>query len=180
VCPITDTETQFQASAVEGNQSDRAMPDAVVDVAGKDISEANVAEEKVGLFAKFRWTKKDGKETGVEPAEGPKALPPVPFLKLFRFTTRSEKFMMMFGAACSFLHGAVLPLFTVVFGSVLETLSKPNPKGSQLVSEIGGVAKVWLISGDEAAVVCSYGGNQRSYSCNSLSFARSDFFLMSY
>jgi hypothetical protein len=121
------------------------MPDAVVDVAGKDISEADSAEEKGGFFAKFRRSKKDGKETSDEAAEVEKALPPVPFLKLFRFTTRTEKVMMVIGAVCAFLHGSLLPMFTIVFGSVLETFSKPNPNGSELVSEIGGAAKVCLV-----------------------------------
>jgi hypothetical protein len=155
-CPIAYC-TDAVAGQVQSKEiiRDRTMPDAVVDVAGKDISEADAAdaaEEKVGLFAKFRRTKKDEKETSDDTAVGEKALPPVPFLKLFRFTTRTEKVMMVSGAVCAFLHGSLLPLFTIVFGSVLETFSKPSPNGSELVSEIGGVAKVCLFRSDEAVV----------------------------
>jgi hypothetical protein len=76
------------------------MPDAVVYLAGKDISEADAAEEKVGLFAKFRRPKKYQKETRNEPAEGEKALPPVPFLAFSLHNAYRESHGDYWGGLC--------------------------------------------------------------------------------
>lgn len=65
----------------------------------------------------------------------------VPFLKLFRFTTPTERIMMALGSFCAILHGALLPVWTIVFGDVIDSFSS-TPSREKIVDEIGGVSKV--------------------------------------
>jgi hypothetical protein len=130
------------------------MSDAEVDALGKaTIIEAASAEVRAGLFARFYRAKNNVRDSGDRGVEDENAQSPVPFLKLFCFTTRTEKAMMVCGAVSAFLHGAKLPMFATVFGSVVETFSKPNPNMSQLAKEIGSVAKVCSFRTGEAGVV---------------------------
>jgi ATP-binding cassette, subfamily B (MDR/TAP), member 1 len=77
-------------------------------------------------------------------AEKPKP-PSVPFRKLFRFTTPVEKAMMAFSVLCAFLHGGMLPLWTIVFGSVIDSFASPDTDPKKLVSDIGGLSKWFVI-----------------------------------
>lgn len=70
--------------------------------------------------------------------------PPVPFIKLFRFTTPAEKAMMAFSSICAVIHGALLPLWTIVFGDVISSFSDDTVNEDELVRKIGGIAKVCL------------------------------------
>jgi hypothetical protein len=136
----TPLKVQFSCKRIKRKGE---MPDEVVDMLGKDtFTKAASAEEKVGLLGRFYRAKNYVRKTAGQDVEGERVQSPVPFLKLFCFTTRTEKFMLVCGAVCAFLHGAMLPMFAIVFGSVVETFSKHNSNMSQLAKEIGSVAKV--------------------------------------
>jgi hypothetical protein len=96
------------------------------------------SEEKAGLLERLRGRR----QTSGEPAEEEQTLRPVPFMQLFRFTTPSEKALMLAGAICAALHGALLPMFEIIFGAVLQAFSDKNTSGQRLVSEIGAISKV--------------------------------------
>jgi ATP-binding cassette, subfamily B (MDR/TAP), member 1 len=100
------------------------------------------------LFGKGR--KASPGEDAAPAAEKP---PTVPFIKLFRFTTTVEKLMMAFGCVCAFLHGAMLPLWTIVFGSVINALASPDMDMAKLVKDIGGLAKWFVVLAVIAFVV---------------------------
>lgn len=68
--------------------------------------------------------------------------PAVPFYNLFRFTTPTEKAMMAFSSLCAAIHGALLPLWTIVFGDVISAFSDDSVTEDELVSKIGGISKV--------------------------------------
>jgi ABC-type multidrug transport system fused ATPase/permease subunit len=51
---------------------------------------------------------------------------------------------MLFSCLCAAMHGALLPMWTIIVGSIVTTFSNPKLT-SRLVSEIGGVAKWYLI-----------------------------------
>jgi ABC-type multidrug transport system fused ATPase/permease subunit len=70
--------------------------------------------------------------------------PKVSFIRLYRFATTAEKCMMLFSCLCAAMHGALLPMWTIIVGSIVTTFSNPKLT-SRLVSEIGGVAKWYLI-----------------------------------
>jgi ATP-binding cassette, subfamily B (MDR/TAP), member 1 len=70
--------------------------------------------------------------------------PAVSFFGLYRFTTPSEKLMMLISCVCAVVHGAMLPMWTIIVGSIVTTFSNPKLT-SVLVRQIGGVAKWYLI-----------------------------------
>jgi ATP-binding cassette, subfamily B (MDR/TAP), member 1 len=79
--------------------------------------------------------------------------PTVPFFKLFRFTTRVEKLMMAFSCLCAFLHGAILPLWTIALGSIIEVLAKSTPDEKNLVRDVSSLAKWFIVLAVVAFVV---------------------------
>jgi ATP-binding cassette, subfamily B (MDR/TAP), member 1 len=116
-------------------------PKHEVEVAG-DVKEAAApAPAPKSLLARLFGKDKNGKDTA-DAAEKP---PSVPFFKLFRFTTPVEKLMMAFGCLCAVAHGAMLPLWTIVFGSVINSFATPNPNNEKLVKDVGGLAKWFVI-----------------------------------
>jgi len=42
--------------------------------------------------------------------------PTVPFLKLFRFASRKDKFLMTIGGIAAALNGIAMPAFSLIFG----------------------------------------------------------------
>lgn len=80
----------------------------------------------------------------------PKA-PRVSFLQLFRYTTRREKAYMALGCLAAAVHGALLPVWTIFFGGVIEEFGLAQGDGDEgiarVVDAIGGQAKWFLILG---------------------------------
>lgn len=108
------------------------------------------AEEKTPPEKTRRLFGKRKKADEDENAEKEEKPPSVPYFKLFRFTTPTEKFLMLIASVCAVLHGALLPLWTIVFGGVLDTFADSQPPNQtvsdeDLVSEIGGISKWFLI-----------------------------------
>jgi ATP-binding cassette, subfamily B (MDR/TAP), member 1 len=118
----------------EGIQTD---PEGDEMPTSKDTSAGAPRLSRLAKFVNV-LTKSEGEQAATEHP------PTVPFLKLFRFTTRVEKLMMTFSCLCAFIHGAILPLWTIALGSVIEVLAKSTPDDKTLVSEISGLAK-WFI-----------------------------------
>ena len=50
-------------------------------------------------------------------------MPMVPFGQLFRFATRRDWLLMLVGAISAVLHGAMQPVFAIVFGEILNDFS---------------------------------------------------------
>lgn len=70
---------------------------------------------RLNVFGKKKKKKDDGEN---ENKDDSKKYPPVSFIGLFRYATRAEKVQMAIACVCATLHGAALPLFTIVFGQV--------------------------------------------------------------
>eukprot|EP00292_Cryptomonas_paramecium_P007325 CAMPEP_0113704570 /NCGR_PEP_ID=MMETSP0038_2-20120614/26597_1 /TAXON_ID=2898 /ORGANISM="Cryptomonas paramecium" /LENGTH=542 /DNA_ID=CAMNT_0000629375 /DNA_START=25 /DNA_END=1650 /DNA_ORIENTATION=- /assembly_acc=CAM_ASM_000170 len=66
--------------------------------------------------------------------------PKVPIGQLFRYSTKGDKILMVFGSLCAMAVGCVFPLFTIIFGKVLDILNDPksisdlNYQGEQIRS----------------------------------------------
>lgn len=76
------------------------------------------------------------------------SLPPIPFFQLFAYSTPAERWLMAFACVAAIAHGTILPLFTIIFGSIIDVFGVTSADQSQLdtlTSEIGGVAKWFLI-----------------------------------
>jgi ATP-binding cassette, subfamily B (MDR/TAP), member 1 len=131
------------------------MADVVVDTtpgpSGDAKSTAAVAEQsKPGFLARLRGGKANEAAGVLAGATGP---PPVPFVKLFRFTTRKEKLLMALGCLAAAIHGALTPMFTILFGNVIQTFGESDQgDSSHVVSSIGGLAKWFLVLGGIAFV----------------------------
>ena len=74
--------------------------------------------------AKGKWPgffgKKNKEDEGNEKADGDETprLPPIPYFKLYRFCTGKEKILVFIAFVSAALHGAILPMFTIIFGKV--------------------------------------------------------------
>ena len=62
--------------------------------------------------------KTNGKE---EPAK-----PTVPFSKLFRFATKTDKLLMTIGALAAAVNGFAMPAFSFIFGQMIDQFSPGN------------------------------------------------------
>lgn len=78
-------------------------------------------------------------------------LPPVPFLKLFKYASRREFFLMALACAAAIMHGTLLPLFTIIFGEVINVYGDPD-ESSNITDEVGNLAKWFLVLGAVAFV----------------------------
>lgn len=58
----------------------------------------------------------------ISPAEKPAENLPksVPYSKLFRFASTSDKFLMVIGVTAALINGFALPAFSFVFGEMID------------------------------------------------------------
>lgn len=76
------------------------------------------------------------------------SLPPVKFKELFAYAERSEIWLMIIACISAAVHGTLMPLFTIIFGSVIDAFGVSVGDPSQLeevTSEVGAAAKWFLI-----------------------------------
>lgn len=77
----------------------------------------------------------------------------VPFLQLFAYATNAELYYMIISIPAAIAHGTILPLFTIIFGSVIDIFGgTDNVQGStdfvdikKITGEVGGIAKWFLV-----------------------------------
>mmetsp|Transcript_13835 Transcript_13835/g.23609 ORF Transcript_13835/g.23609 Transcript_13835/m.23609 type:complete len:1415 (+) Transcript_13835:1379-5623(+) len=97
-----------------------------------------LAEEREHGFFQTVMTKvrtKDRKAGKKEKAEvkenlnkdGDSELPPVKFLSLFQFADRTDKILIVIAIICSVCHGALTPMFTIIFGDIVNALGESDP-----------------------------------------------------
>lgn len=96
------------------------------------------------LESRRRRDAKSSSSSSASSAAAP-VMPPVPFKDLFRYTTRHEKLLMVISIVAAIIHGALLPLWTILFGDVIDSFVNPEISQAEIVSEIGGVAKWFLV-----------------------------------
>jgi ATP-binding cassette subfamily B (MDR/TAP) protein 1 len=92
------------------------------------------AEEPESEMAGGKVAPNNGKP---ENDEKGKKKPRVPVGQLYRYATTGDKLLMVFGSLCAMAVGCVFPLFTIIFGKVLDVLNDPatsSDKGKQAES----------------------------------------------
>ena len=77
-------------------------------------------------------------------------LPPVPFAKLYTFATPLDRACIALGCASAAASGAILPLFSLIFGSALNTLNDPT---ANIISEINTLSLYFLLIAIGAALL---------------------------
>ncbi|KAI0558615.1 ABC transporter [Gracilaria domingensis] len=75
----------------------------------------------------------------------------VPFKELFAYATRAELRYMFISIPAAAVHGCILPLFTIVFGDVINAFGGTDDTGEgavaldEITSTVGGIAKWFLV-----------------------------------
>lgn len=91
--------------------------------AGEDAA----SKKPKGIAGWFSSKKKnqDDKDADKKPEEksGP---PPVKFLELFRYANTMEKIFVLLASLAAAGHGAIMPLFTIIFGDVRLNSVRPT------------------------------------------------------
>lgn len=77
-------------------------------------------------------------------------LPPVPFKKLYTFATPADKARVVLACVCAAASGAILPLFSLVFGSSLNAL---NDSTDAIVERINDLSLKFLLIAIGASVL---------------------------
>lgn len=112
------------------------------------VPEVDQAPPKPSFLAKLRKPKKQA-----APEEGEPRLPPVKFITLFKYAERSEIILMLIAFVAAAAHGSLMPLFSVLFGEIINKFTSTDDSGGNLdqipveeiTAEIGSVAKYFLI-----------------------------------
>eukprot|EP00760_Papus_ankaliazontas_P023695 PhM_4_TR2080/c6_g1_i4/m.72175/K05658/ABCB1, CD243; ATP-binding cassette, subfamily B (MDR/TAP), member 1 len=60
---------------------------------------------------------------------------PVPFLALFRYADRTDRWLMLAGAVGAFLNGCCIPVFVHIFGRLIDSLSNDTSDIEEEVSK---------------------------------------------
>jgi ATP-binding cassette, subfamily B (MDR/TAP), member 1 len=134
------------------------MADILVDTTLDSIARGGwdgrdgMAEPKPGFLERLRSAGKKREDIRNTTNAGP---PPVPFMQLFRFTTRKEKVLMAVSCLAACIHGAIVPAVEIFFGAVIQDFGEADRQGdsSKVVSTIGNSAKWFLVLGGVAFVM---------------------------
>ena len=80
-------------------------------------------------------------------------LPPVPFKKLYTYANRGDRVKVGVSCFCGAASGAILPLFSLVFGKALNTLNDPF---ADVTAEINKLALyfLWIAIGASFLTFC--------------------------
>jgi ABC-type multidrug transport system fused ATPase/permease subunit len=96
----------------------------------------------------------DPKAALLAPTAGPDAKatapPRVPILSLWRFATHTELWMVALGSVAAIMHGALMPLFTLLFGDVIDSFGPGN--GDALQDNVAAICVRFVILGGIAGV----------------------------
>ena len=130
-----------------------SVPSSLVDPADRvplnltapNDSTTQVAPSDDGKKGFFKRKKKPKKE------EDPDAPKPVPLLKLFRFATPFEVFIMIIGLILSSASGAAQPLMTLIFGRLTNTFNIYSVLVMQIQQEGGSTPEALAALADAKA-----------------------------
>ena len=85
-----------------------------------------------------------------KPAPSVLGLPPVQFSKLYTFATPADRAKVALACVCAAASGSILPLFSLVFGSALNSLNDPT---SSIVESINRLSLYFLLIAIGASVL---------------------------
>ena len=77
-------------------------------------------------------------------------LPPVPFSRLYSYSTACEMALVLLACAAGAGSGAVLPLFSIIFGSALNAVNDPS---ADIVASVSALALRFLYIAVAAAAL---------------------------
>ena len=77
-----------------------------------------------------------GPPGGRKPAPSVLGLPPVPFRKLYTFASHGDVALVVVACVSGAISGAILPLFSIVFGASLNVLNNPTADIVALINQL--------------------------------------------
>lgn len=91
------------------------------------------------------------------------SIPPLPYWKLFRYTNFFDRFMLLISMVFAVIHGAMLPILTLVFGRAIDEFGmlyvpEDNPSympPAEVGESIGNTTQIFLILSFVSFVVSS-------------------------
>lgn len=119
------------------------VSDEIAELKGNDkpnqdpTSSSAGKKQKQGFFSRFK-KKKDEKIEEEKP-------PSVKYSQLYQYATRNEKILIFVAFLCAALHGCIQPLFTVLFGAIIDSFGEKPP--DQIVDEVGKYGIWFLVLG---------------------------------
>ncbi|CAN8072905.1 unnamed protein product [Agarophyton chilense] len=123
-------------------------------------SSSSTQPPKKSFFHRFRnRINNDEKKSSSETTPEAVKHPPVKFLQLFRHADRTDKLYILIACISAMIHGALMPLFTVLFGDIIDEFMPSAGSGNfdpaalaRLTAKIGSVSKWFLVLGGVAFV----------------------------
>ncbi|KAI0558792.1 ABC transporter [Gracilaria domingensis] len=113
---------------------------------------------KKSFFDRFKKKDSDKEKGSSEKSADASKLPPVKFTQLFRYANRTEKTYILISCIAAIIHGAIQPMFTILFGGIIDefqvvTVEEADLAAfSNITSDVGDVAKWFLLLGAVAFV----------------------------
>eukprot|EP00179_Madagascaria_erythrocladioides_P007017 CAMPEP_0198307156 /NCGR_PEP_ID=MMETSP1450-20131203/69_1 /TAXON_ID=753684 ORGANISM="Madagascaria erythrocladiodes, Strain CCMP3234" /NCGR_SAMPLE_ID=MMETSP1450 /ASSEMBLY_ACC=CAM_ASM_001115 /LENGTH=1259 /DNA_ID=CAMNT_0044009719 /DNA_START=76 /DNA_END=3852 /DNA_ORIENTATION=- len=112
-------------------------------------SVGSAATDKPSLLRRlFGGAKKPADD--VDP-DAPPAPPPATLREVFQFADRVDHALMIFGTLNAVAHGVLLPLFTIIFGDIINSFGARDvltpEEGQQLLDDVFDSAKWFMILG---------------------------------
>eukprot|EP00178_Gracilaria_changii_P000812 TRINITY_DN1103_c0_g2_i1.p1 TRINITY_DN1103_c0_g2~~TRINITY_DN1103_c0_g2_i1.p1 ORF type:complete len:1314 (+),score=235.26 TRINITY_DN1103_c0_g2_i1:425-4366(+) len=110
------------------------------------------------FFERFKKKDADHNKDSSDTQPDASKPPPVKFLQLFRYANRTEKIYIFISCICAIIHGAIQPMFTILFGGIIDsfqgtTQDNADPSVlSEITDEVGSIAKWFLLLGAVAFV----------------------------
>lgn len=141
-----------ESSTDDTTQENIIINAAAVPSSGTDINCAEPVSKDVKIDLTIVT---DGKPADSNPDTEKKAEPPmVKYLELYKFADAWDYFLITLGVLCSLAHGAVTPLFSVLFGKILDGFDINN--SDKLVSNVADACQ-WMAILGAISFAVSYG-----------------------
>lgn len=121
-------------------ESDGKPIDSLKEHSDPAAPDANAAEDGTTKRSWFFGKKKPADD---QKKEAPKERK-VSILQLFRYTNHQEKIYLVISIVAAILHGALLPLFTIFFGGVINSFGEVDSV-TETVKELANNSKYFLI-----------------------------------
>lgn len=117
---------------------------------GATPSESDTSPPKNSFFSRFKKPRNPkNPEDEKKDSDDEKKPPLVKFHELFIYATRKEKFMMCIAMLSATAHGALMPIFTILFGGIIDRFGGLDDVDgidvAEITDSIGGLAKWFLL-----------------------------------
>lgn len=116
---------------------------------GATPSEGDTPPQKKSFFSRFKKENSPDDDKKEKDSDDDDKPPPVMYRELFTYATRNEKIMMLIAFLSAMGHGSLMPIFTILFGGIIDNFGELDDVDgialSEITAAIGDVAKWFLL-----------------------------------